>query len=300
MVVILKVSALILTLNEEGNLPRCLEALAWCDDVVVLDSGSTDRTAEIALSYGARFITRPFDTFADQRNYGLERGSLIHEWVLHLDADEVVTTEFKVALDQLVPARNVFAFRVPSKLMLHDRWLRHAGMYPTYQVRIGHRERLRFKQIGHGQREDLPASAVATFEEPYLHYNFSHGIPAWFVKHVRYARDEGENIFSQRQRPQAGRLNSISLGRTGRRRMAKTLAGRLPLFLRPFLRFFYIMVICQGFREGRTGLTYATMLAVYEGMIAVFGYERMMTGPYSSTPEGLTVVEDSEASDVVR
>ena len=102
-------------------MPRCLVGLAWCDDVVVLDSGSTDKKVEIAKEFGARVISRPLGTFADQRNYGLESGDLRHEWVLHLDADEVVTPEFAAALAELVPVPVINGYRVPSKVMFFDR-----------------------------------------------------------------------------------------------------------------------------------------------------------------------------------
>lgn len=190
----MKVSVLLLTFNEAANLPRCLAALAWCDDIVTVDSGSTDGTLEIARAAGVRVLSRPFDDFATQRNFGLDHGDLRNEWVLHLDADEVVTEAFRARLEALEPPAGVDAYRVPSKLMLNGRWLRRAGMYPAYQVRLGHRERLRFVQVGHGQREDLPPGRVGTFDEPYLHYNFSHGLPAWLRKHVRYAEDRARSI----------------------------------------------------------------------------------------------------------
>jgi hypothetical protein len=278
-----KVSTLILTLNEERNLPACLTALSWCDDIVVLDSGSTDRTLEIARAHGARILDRKFDTFAGQRNFGLEAGVFRHEWVLHLDADEVVTPAFVEQLTTLAPAPGVDAWRVPSKTMLFGRWLKHAGMYPTYQVRLGHRDRLRFKQVGHGQREDLPAERVATFAEPYLHYNFSHGMRSWLLKHVRYAEDEAREIVARR----TSRLAETSRGdATSRRRALKAMASSLPLWLRPFARMFYTLVIRQGFRDGKAGLAYAMMLAVYEGMIANFAYHALLErneAPPSST-----------------
>ena len=198
----MKVSILILTHNEATNITACLGALSWCDDILVINSGSTDKTAEIAQRHGARVITRSFDTFADQRNFGLDKGELRNDWVLHLDADEVLTEEFVVALDQLEPTPGVDAYLVPSKLILYGQWLRYAGMYPSYQVRIGHRERLRFKQVGHGQRENLEADRIGVFAEPYLHFSFSHGMRRWLQKHICYAADEAELIVTSRQ--QAG------------------------------------------------------------------------------------------------
>lgn len=263
----MNVSVLLLTYNEEGNLPSCLAALSWCNDIVVVDSGSSDRTVETARAFGARVLTRPFDNFASQRNWGLENGDLKSEWVLHLDADEIVTAEFQSALDALEPRTGINAYHVPSKLMLFGRWLRHAGMYPAYQVRLGHRERLRFVQVGHGQREDLPPSSVAVFDEPYLHFSFSHGMADWLAKHIRYAKDEAELILRFRQSASGG--NGAKDG-ISRRRAAKARVARIPAIMRPLARFFYIYFVKQGFRDGRAGLAYATMLSVYEGMTAVF------------------------------
>jgi glycosyltransferase involved in cell wall biosynthesis len=283
-----KVSVLILTHNEEVNLGTCLGALSWCDDILVLDSGSTDSTIEIAKSYGARVMTRAFDCFAGQRNYGLEMGSLRHDWVLHLDADEIVTPSFVEALEILQAPPTIDAYYVPSKLMLFGRWLRHAGMYPIYQVRIGRREKLRFKQVGHGQREDVPADRVSVFKEPYLHHSFSHGLRHWLQRHIRYAADEADLLLSQPREAELGRQVLWRVGSTQRRRAAKAFAARLPLFLRPPLRFCYLYFYHQGFRDGGAGLVYSLMMSVYEGMIAVLAYERLLNHvgdtPASSGP----------------
>lgn len=274
----MKVSILILTYNEEVNLLRCLDSLEWCDDIVVVDSGSTDATVRIAEQAGVRLLTRKFDNFAGQRNFGLNSGAFKNEWVLHLDADEVVTPKFQVALEELTPDKGIDAYFVPSKTMLFDKWLKHAGMWPTYQVRLGHRDNLRFIQVGHGQREDLPLERTAKFNEPYLHYSFSHGLTSWLQKHVRYAQDEANELVKARNRvdnsltDQDGKV--ADQGVNGRRRM-KLAANRIPLFLRPFARFFYVYVLNRGFLDGPSGLLYAFMLAVYEGMIAILAYEKL-------------------------
>jgi glycosyltransferase involved in cell wall biosynthesis len=80
----MKVSVLLLTMNEERNLPRCLDALTWCDDIAVVDSGSTDKTIEIARARNVRVLINPFQDFAAQRNFGLQRAGFRHPWVLHL------------------------------------------------------------------------------------------------------------------------------------------------------------------------------------------------------------------------
>lgn len=288
----MRVSVLILTHNESINIARCLASLSWCDDVVVVDSGSTDDTVDIARSYGARVIHRPFDNFANQRNFGIERGAMRNDWVLHLDADEVVTPQFGEELAALSPETGIDAFNVPSKLMLFGRWISHAGMYPAYQVRLGRRDRLRFIQVGHGQRENLPGERVATFPEPYLHYSFSHGMRRWLEKHVRYAKDEADLMM--RARSDIGKEASGIVGKSAsaRRRNLKAWAARLPLFFRPAARFVYVYLIRMGFLDGSGGLAYAVMLSVYEGMIAIFAYESLLSRGARAIEQGARLDPD--------
>jgi len=98
------ISTLILTRNEEADLPGCLESVAWCDDVHVFDSCSTDRTAEIARSHGANFIQREFDGYASQRNAALDTLPFRHEWIFILDADERCTPELAQEMPQAISA----------------------------------------------------------------------------------------------------------------------------------------------------------------------------------------------------
>lgn len=269
----MNVSILILTHNEAANLPACLDALAWCNDILVIDSGSTDDTVEIARQRGARILTRPFDDFAGQRNFGLQVGNFRHDWILHLDADEIVTEDFLAALKALPETAEVDAWRVPFKTIFFGKWLKHAGMWPTYQVRLGHAQRLRFVQVGHGQREDLPPERVGEFPEALLHYSFSHGLRRWLDKHVRYAADEAAVIVAEPQQPGALRAMLFGVDRTTRRRGAKAVAAGLPLFARPLARFIYVYLIRRGFIDGGPGFVYAVMLSVYEAMTALLVYE---------------------------
>lgn len=261
------ISVLILTYNEQDNLSRCLDSVAWSDDVLVLDSFSTDRTLEIAQRGRARIQQRRFDHFAGQRNFGLEHGALRHDWVLHLDADEVVTPPLRDELLSIAAARSKFdAYRVASKMMFRDRWLRYSGMYPAYQVRFGRRERLRFQMVGHGQRETLPPEAVATLREPLLHYSFSKGLAEWRARHERYAAAEAVENLAVLAAPRKSLAALFTADRTQRRRALKELSVRLPC--RPALRFVYMYVFRLGFLDGAPGLEYCRLLSAYEKMIA--------------------------------
>ena len=139
----MNVSALILSLNEDINLPNCLESLSWCDDIVVLDSYSTDRTEEIARSAGARFIQRKFDNYARHLNFGLSEIEYKHTWVLMVDAYEVVTPELaqEMGIKLVKDDDEMCLFRVRRKDFFMGKWIRHSSGYPTWfgrLLKIGH------------------------------------------------------------------------------------------------------------------------------------------------------------------
>jgi glycosyltransferase involved in cell wall biosynthesis len=260
------ISVVILTMNEAGNLPRCLASVAWSDDVVVLDSGSTDDTIAISERHGARTMLRRFDSFAGQRNHAMEYAGFRHTWVLHLDADEVVTDALRQELQSIASASDAAypVYRVPSKLIFMGRWLKHAGMYPAYQVRFGRADTLRFIDHGHGQREVQPPEQIGTLLHPLDHYNFSKGVGDWFARHLRYAEGEARQMLAERE--QALRMGDmLSMDATIRRRGLKRIAARMPL--RPTLRFLYSYVLRLGFLDGLAGLQYARMLAIYQQFI---------------------------------
>lgn len=257
----MKISALILTRNEEANLPRCLAALDWCDDIVVLDSFSTDRTVYVARAAGARVIQRAFTNFADQRNFALDTVAFRHAWVLHLDADEVVTRELRSEIDQLDEAAPFDAYHISGKLIFEDQWLRFSGMYPVYQVRLAPREGFRFVQVGHGQREPS-GLRLGILRHSYDHYGFSKGLDDWIERHRRYADAEAALAVSA-ARPRLSGL--FSRDRIERRRVAKSLSRHLPM--RPKLRFLYVYLLRLGFLDRKAGYRYARLLAFYESMI---------------------------------
>ena len=137
------VSVMIFTLNEELHLPSCLASLAWCDDVIVVDSFSSDRTGEICQDARVRFFQHPFEGFGSQRNWALETTAPKYDWVLILDADERVTPELVRELAEVLsaPPPTVGAYRLRRRFHLWGRWLRYSSLYPTWVVRIVHKER---------------------------------------------------------------------------------------------------------------------------------------------------------------
>ncbi len=259
-------STLILTKDERANLTRCLESLVDCDDVVVLDSGSTDGTQHIAESHGARLFFRPFDNFANQRNWAIDNVPFRHEWVLHLDADECVTPALHAELLAVTHDDTTSAFLVANKLIFMGRWIRHASMYPYYQARLLRLGESRFQQTGHGQHLAFATRGTGRLREPYLHYNFSKGISDWLERHNRYSTDEARRLARESGDDRVRLLDAFFGPSTEATQQArKRLADSLPL--RPVVRFLYCYFWKLGILDGVPGFHYCMLLAIYDYLI---------------------------------
>jgi glycosyltransferase involved in cell wall biosynthesis len=267
------VSVLILTLNEEINIAECLESLSWCDDVVVLDSLSTDRTRAIAEELGARVVTRPFDNWSAHQNWAVANIEFRHPWVLYLDADERCPADLRDEVLKCARARAPeAAFRMRRKDYFMGRWLKHAQLYPTWLVRLFRPERIRYERL---------VNPVAVIDGPtgqidahIIHYPFSHGVSHWIARHNRYSDMEAIEAAKVRAGSNGHATNGASVWSrdpTERRRALKDAFFRLPA--RPLAKFIYYYAWRRGFLDGRAGFTYATLQAIYEYMIACKGAE---------------------------
>lgn len=260
------ISVLILTLNEEANLPRCLESVKWSDDIVVFDSFSTDRTVEIARAAGARVVQRKFDNERNHRAASLRVG-FKHPWVYNPDADEITTPELRDEMRCVVTdkAKVEVAFRCRFKTMFMGRWIRHSSLYPTWVVRLFRPEAISFER-------DINLRYVVNGPEGrlnshFVHYTFNRGLNAWFEKHNRYSWQEAEESLKSLAASQWSLRSVFTSDPVARRRALKELSFRLPC--RPLLRFLYMYVLRRGFLDGRPGYHYCRLLAVYEYMIVL-------------------------------
>ena len=262
----MSVSILILTLNEELNLPKCLEVVKWCDDIVVFDSFSTDRTVDIAYAEGVRVIQRKFDNWAAHQNWAVENILFKHEWVFYLDADERMTDELR---DEVLSiARNEqtqkVAYYCGRKNFFMGRWIKHA-MPPGMIMRFFQPKKVRFERLVN------PTPVIngthGYLKNHFLHYNFSKGFAEWFEKHNKYSgleALEGMKLLKGTA-PSGGSL--FSKDAAHRRKALKDLSFQVPC--RSFLKFLYLYVIKRGFLDGRPGFTYCVLQSIYEYMIAL-------------------------------
>jgi glycosyltransferase involved in cell wall biosynthesis len=259
------VSVLILTKNEQQDLPGCLQSVGWCDDVHVLDSGSTDGTGEIAKAAGANLALHAFEGYASQRNFGLSL-PFKHGWVLILDADERVPPKTALQFQQFVtevPA-HVAAARLRRRDIWWGRWLKHAQISPFFirLVRVG---RARYeREINEVLRVD---GEVVDLSEPFDHYPFSKGVDHWLAKHNAYSRMEAELIATGAGVRGSWRTALFGNDFNERRVHQKALFYRMPA--RPLIKFLYMMLGRRAFLDGWPGVRYAILQSIYEYMIVL-------------------------------
>jgi glycosyltransferase involved in cell wall biosynthesis len=260
------VSVVILTLDEETNIRDCLASCAWSDDVHVLDSGSKDRTVELAKGLGAGTHRHPFESFGAQRNWAIDHIPLRHDWTFHLDADERFTPELVREMAATLSANPAEAgYYVANQMIFMGSWIKRASGYPAYQMRLFHKGRMRFSDHGHGQRE-LTTGRVGTLRHPYVHHNFSKGLDDWFDRHNRYSTREVAQML--REEGEAVGIGGLLSGdHVVRRRTLKRLTNGLPL--RAQLRWVHTVLVKGAWLDGAAGFRYAALLSVYERMIAL-------------------------------
>ena len=256
------VSVLILTLNEEVNLPGCLDSVARSDDIVVFDSCSSDRTVDLARAGLARVIQRPFDNYAAQRNAALTQVPYKHPWVLLVDADErwprAIYEEIEEALRR---NGDVSIYYFLRKDMFLGRWLRHTG-YPTWAGRLIRRGDVTVERAINEQY--LTPGHKGYLQGHFIHHPFNRGIAHWLHRHNQYSSMEAEALAGEIK----GKLSLrdlLSREPARRRRALKQLAYRLPC--RPALVFFYLYFLRLGFLDGIPGLAYCRLRMIYEYMI---------------------------------
>jgi glycosyltransferase involved in cell wall biosynthesis len=264
----MNVSVVILTLNEEINIRECIASVSWSNDIVVLDSFSTDRTRAIAEESGARVYTREFDNYAAQRSSALTLCDLKNSWVLMLDADERCTPAFATEVlkrtAEAGPEVGLFRFRRHD--ILNGTWLKRSSGYPTWFGRLFRRDLVSIER--EVNEEYHSRGTVELLDGHILHFPFSKGIDWWIARHNRYSTMEALRLIDERKVDTLSRATGGSLkDPTLRRRIAKQLFYRLPF--RPFLMWTYLVLIRRGFLDGREGFQYAKLRFIYEHMIVI-------------------------------
>ena len=251
------VAAIVLTYNEERNLPECLASLGgWVDELYVVDSGSTDATVEIARKAGARVVEHPFEHYGAQRNWAIDQLPITSDWTLHIDADERITPELQRSITAVLASGTSEAagYLVSRRTMFMGRWIRHGGHYPAWHLRL--------MRTGAGRCEDrlydqhfYVSGAVQKLQGDLID-TWTPDVATFTARHLRWAALEA----AEHDEPAAaagrirGRLDSDNA--IEQRRWLRDWYATLPLFVRPTAYFLYRYIVRLGFLDGKPGLVF--------------------------------------------
>lgn len=265
------ISIYILTYNEELDIAACIESAMLTDDIIVVDSCSSDRTTEFAKRYPVRVVEHAFESHGRQRTWMLENISPKYDWVYILEADERMTPELFAECVAMSKQNEFIGYYAAERVMFMNRWIRHSTQYPRYQMRLFCHGKVWFTDYGHTERE-VCEGKTSFLKESYPHYTCSKGLSRWIEKHNRYSSDEAKETVYQLEH---GTVNwkDLFFGKTEveRRHALKDLSLRLPA--RPIIRFIYMYFFLGGCLDGRAGLAWCTLQAFYEYLILLKAWE---------------------------
>lgn len=271
------VSVLILTKNEEQNLPGCLASLRWSDDIHVYDSFSTDKTIEIAQIANAKVTQRQFDNWATHQNWGLQNIPFKYGWIFYIDADERITSKLASNLKKAIEDSNKnVAFHVQRRDFFMGHWLKHVQVSPFY-IRLFRPEKMRYERLVNPI--SLVDGAVGQIEGFLDHYPFSKGITHWLERHNSYSSFEAQQIITDHLNKRSVNLYKalFSSDFQERRFHQKALFYRFPM--RPIIKFLLLYILKGGFLDGKAGWNYALLQSFYEYMIVLKTNELLQPKP---------------------
>lgn len=278
-------SIYILTYNEEVDIADCLQSALLSDDIIVVDSLSSDRTpaivAEYAQKHPIRFVPHAFESHGKQRTWMLKEVPAKYQWIYILEADERMTPALFQECLTAIQNPEYVGYYVAERVMFMGKWIRRSTQYPRYQMRLLRPDKVWFDDYGHTEREVYDGS-IAFLKETYPHFTCSKGMARWIEKHNRYSTDEAKETVRQLE---AGEINwqLLLFGKTEieRRHALKNLSHRLPL--RPLVRFIYMYFILGAIWDGYPGFTWSVLQSFYEYLILLKVWELRQNQPISGS-----------------
>lgn len=290
------VSVLIPAKNEEANLPACLESVAVADEVIVVDSQSSDRSIEISQKSGANVVQFYFNgRWPKKKNWSLENLPFRNEWILIVDCDERITPELWAEIAAAIENPDYNGYYLNRKVFFLGTWIQHGGRYPDWNLRLFRHQKGRYENLGTEEIRNtgdnevhehvILEGKVGYLKNDMLHIDFR-DVYHWLERHNRYSNWEARvylNLLTGRG--DHGTIGANMLGdAVQRKRFLKKVWVHLPF--KPFLRFLISYVFQFGFLDGRAGYTYARLLSQYEYQIGVKLYElRRFGGQLNNAPQ---------------
>ena len=234
-----RVSAVVLTLNENQHIGACLDALTWADDRLVFDSFSTDGTVELAQAHGARVIQHVFHNYAQQRNAALAQVKTEFAWVFFVDADERCTPALAEEIRAVLADPQSPVYAVPRHNYLFGKLTLGAGWFPDYQARLFQVGQARFDPTREVHETAVFAGEMGHLQNPLIHYNY-HDVAQFHRKQRKYTEYDASILFKQGIRPKPRNF-----------------------MLQPLREFRRRFINLRGYRDGLHGLHLSTLMAYY-------------------------------------
>lgn len=230
------VTAFVITLNEERNIRECLESVAWAEEILVVDSFSTDRTCDLARERGAKVVQRAWNGINEQRQAGLEHAS--HEWVFCLDADERATPELRDEIARTLARPDRDAFEIPRRAWHLGRWIRHCGWSPDFKLRLFRKSAGSFRgEDPHDRFAPRDGASIGRLRHPILHFSYKN-----FAHQIRTINDFSD-VAARRMHERGERFSWLAL------------------LLKPPYKIFEVWIWKLGFLDGLAGLAIAVASA---------------------------------------
>lgn len=260
------ISAVLITYNEEFIIEKCLKSITFVNEIVVLDSFSNDNTESICNKYNVKFHQHNFDNYANQRNRALNLVSPNTNWILMLDADEIVIPELKDEILNITNDYNnsISLYNVRRKDIYNNKWMKYSSGYPTWFGRLFRKDQV---WVEREINEEYHTNGnVGFLKEHLLHYPYNKGFSWWLSKHNKYSSMEAI-LLSDNTITNISFFDLFTKDPVKRRKLLKKFFYKLPF--RPLFVFFILYFIRFGFLDGKLGFRVCLMRSFYEWMIDV-------------------------------
>ena len=257
------ITLIVLTYNEELNLEKCLRSVdGLVSEIIIVDSGSTDKTKEISEKYGARFVVHEFKNQADQFNWALDNIEIKGDWVMRLDADEELLPELKKEIEEKISGlpEGVSGVVLRRRTYFLGKWMKHGGIYPTELLRIFRKGRGASENREMDEHLILKDGESVIFKNDFIDNNLS-PLKSWLSKHRNYAKREARVYFKELQADGVGDVLNSQAG--GKRHLKNRVYYSLPPFFRALAYFIYRYFIKLGFLDGFNGFLYCFLHALW-------------------------------------
>ncbi len=266
------ISVIILTYNEETNLPTCLNQLKWAKEVFVVDSFSTDQTVEIAKRFGAKVFQRNWTIYYEQMNWALENLPISTEWIFVCDADEWVTGGLANEIQEIALKKgDKFGYYIERKTVFLGRMLKHSGRYPDKVLRLFRRGKGRYEECIAHERFILDGKA-GYLRNPLIHDD-RRDLFEYLNRHNRYSSLEAQLRYQIKNQGVKSDFRASFIGDWGQRRRAVKYKIWYKLPLRPILRFIWMYFVKFGFMDRKEGFIYVLLASFHEFNINIKYWE---------------------------